>query len=228
MQQIVDWILKTTLVLGYPGVFILMAVESSVIPVPSEVVLIPAGYLAYKGHMSIALLIVIGTAGSLAGSLANYYISRHLGRVVVDSLIARYGNYILVKFHHLQKSERYFETNGEITIFIARLLPGVRHLISIPAGLSRMNVWRFSVYTIIGAGLWNLVLIIMGYFFGANEALIRQNLKLAAAATAAFIVLVVAVYVYFKVYRPRRARGAFPGAGDARLEAAVEGEEEAE
>lgn len=170
MHALLNWLVETIGTLGYPGIFLLMAMESSIIPVPSELVMPPAGYLAYKGEMHIGLAILAGTVGSLAGAYANYFAAQYLGR----PLLYRYGKYVLVGPEKLQRMESFFQRHGEISTFIGRLLPVIRHLISIPAGLSGMNHLRFSLYTLAGAGIWCTILAWIGYFIGENQDLIMK------------------------------------------------------
>jgi membrane protein DedA with SNARE-associated domain len=189
MQMLVDGIGA----LGYPGIFILMAMESSLIPVPSELVMPPAGYLAQQGLMNPWLIISAGTLGSLAGAYANYYGAHYFGR----PLILRYGKYILVppdKFHRI---ERFFLRHGEISTFIGRLIPVVRHLISIPAGLYGMNHLRFSMYTLLGAFIWCSILTWIGYLIGQNQDLIMAYSKQAVIWAVAASCLLMAVYIVF-------------------------------
>lgn len=170
MHALLNWLVETIGSLGYPGIFLLMAMESSIVPVPSELVMPPAGYLAYKGEMHIGLAILAGTVGSLVGAYANYFTARYLGR----PLLYRYGKYVLVGPEKLQRMETFFQRHGEISTFIGRLLPVIRHLISIPAGLSGMNHLRFSLYTLAGAGIWCTILAWIGYVIGENQQLIMK------------------------------------------------------
>ena len=154
---------------GFLIVFVLMAIESSVIPLPSEVVMIPAGFIAFRGgltfaspHMDAILVIILGGVGSLVGAMANYYVSLWLGRPI----LYRYGKYFFLKPSLLERSEEIFRKYGDITTFICRFLPAIRHLISIPAGLSKMNLKRFSFYTTLGAGMWCAILTYIGYYLG--------------------------------------------------------------
>jgi len=133
--------------MGYPGIFLLMAMESSIIPVPSELVMPPAGYLVQQGRMNAWAAIAAGTFGSLAGAYANYFAAHYLGR----PLILRYGRYVLIPPDKFEKVEKFFLQHGEISTFIGRFLPVIRHLISIPAGVAGMNHLRFSLYTLLGA-----------------------------------------------------------------------------
>lgn len=127
-----------------------MAMESSVIPIPSEIIMPPAGYLVHEGKMNMVLVIVSGTLGSLFGAYVNYFAAHWLGR----PLLVKYGHYVLIREETLVRVERYFAEHGEISTFIGRLLPVIRHLISIPAGLAGMNHLKFSLYTLLGAFLW--------------------------------------------------------------------------
>src|SRR5512144_1383984 len=170
MHAAVDWLVQTIGAMGYPGIFLLMAMESSVIPIPSERVMPPAGYLARQGGMSIWAAIIMGTAGSLVGAYANYYAAHYLGR----PLLLKYGKYVWITEEKFAKVEQYFKNHGEVSTFIGRLFPVVRHLISLPAGLANMNQWKFSLYTLAGAGLWVTVLTWIGYFIGANQELIMK------------------------------------------------------
>ena len=135
--------------------------------------MIPAGYLAYKGEMSLWLALLAGIGGSLGGALFNYYLSVKLGR----KLLLRYGHYVRFEEEHLVKLEKFFKSHGEISTFNGRLIPGIRQYISLPAGLARMNLARFSIYTSLGAGIWVAILIALGYFLGSNEALIKEYLR---------------------------------------------------
>jgi membrane protein DedA with SNARE-associated domain len=185
--------------MGYPGIFLLMAMESSVIPVPSELVMPPAGYLAFQGNMNLGLAIVCGALGSLAGAYANYLVSHYLGR----PLIMKYGKYVLIPPEKFEKVEQFFLQHGEISTFLGRLVPVVRHLISIPAGLSGMGRLRFSFYTLAGAGIWCCILTCIGYFIGENQQLIVQYSHKALAWIILFSITLITVYVR----RHRRRNG---------------------
>lgn len=193
MHTVIQWLLDTIGAMGYPGVFLLMAMESSIIPVPSELVMPPAGYLAYQGKMNIWLAILCGTVGSLAGAYANYYASHYLGR----PLIIKYGKYVLITPEKFERVEKFFLRHGEISTFIGRLLPVVRHLISIPAGLYGMNHLRFSLYTLLGAGIWCSVLAGIGYVIGENQQQIMQYAHQAVIWVLVASAALIAVYVWW-------------------------------
>jgi membrane protein DedA with SNARE-associated domain len=192
IHTLIQWLLDTIGAMGYPGILILMAMESSVIPLPSEFVMPPAGYLVYQGKMNLALVILCGSVGSLVGAYANYFVSHYLGR----PLVIKYGKYVLITPKKFEKVERFFLQHGEISTFIGRLLPVIRHLISIPAGLSGMNHIRFSLYTLIGAGLWCTILTLIGYFIGENQQLIMQYSHKALVWVLLFSAALIAIYVW--------------------------------
>ncbi len=173
LHQFIDWILATVHDWGYLGIFILMGLESTVLPVPSETVLIPAGYLAYQGKMSFILIVLASTLGSLAGATLNYFFALWVGRPFLE----RWGRYFFVRPELLHKTDAFFRRHGAISTFTGRLIPGIRHLISLPAGLTRMNYGKFAFYTCLGAGLWSLILTAMGWYIGGNEELIARYLK---------------------------------------------------
>ncbi len=189
-QELVDMIFDW----GYLGIFLLMAVESSFIPFPSEIVLIPAGYLASQGEMSISLVFLSGLGGSMLGAFVNYYLAFTLGR----KLLVRYGKYFFIKESALIKMENFFDKHGAISTFSGRLIPGIRQLISIPAGLSRMNIAKFSLYTSLGAGIWAMVLIMLGYIIGENQELISSYLKQITVFVVVLMVILGIVYVLYQ------------------------------
>jgi len=192
MHELITWLVETIGALGYPGIFLLMAMESSVIPVPSELVMPPAGYLAQQGQMNMALAILCGTAGSLVGAYANYFAAHYLGR----PLLLKYGKYVWITEEKFAKVETFFKNHGEISTFIGRLLPVVRHLISLPAGLAGMNHMKFSLYTLLGAGLWVTVLSYIGYFIGANRELIMRYSNQALIGAVVLSLAIIVVYVW--------------------------------
>ena len=177
--------------LDYFAIFVLMAAESSILPVPSELVMIPAGYLASQGKLDPWLVALSSSAGSITGSLISYYLALWLGR----PLVLRFGKYFFITPAHLEKTEKFVERHGEISIFTGRFIPGVRHLISMPAGLVRMRLAPFMIYTLVGATLWNMVLMVLGYVIQEQQAWLEQNLVWVVASAVLFSGMVVAVYV---------------------------------
>jgi len=189
VDLIFDW--------GYLGIFLMMAIESSFIPFPSEIVLVPAGYLASQGEMSIAMIMLSALGGSMVGAFINYYLALTLGR----KILVRYGKYFFIKEEALVKMEVFFTKHGHISTFTGRLIPGIRQLISIPAGLARMNLVEFSLFTGLGAGLWALVLTLLGYFIGENQALINTYLQEITIFVLAGLVIIVGIYYTIKKKR---------------------------
>lgn len=172
VHQVVAWLANTVGQWGYPGIVMLMALESSFFPFPSEVVIPPAAYLAASGKMNIAIVILCGTLGSLLGAVFNYWLALQFGRTFFE----KHGRYLLVSRRSLERADRFFERHGHISTFVGRLLPGIRQYISLPAGLARMNMFTFCAATVLGAGIWVIVLAAIGYWFGRNEQLLMQNL----------------------------------------------------
>ncbi len=168
ISQVVDSLLSITKELGYLGIFIGMLIESSFFPFPSEVILIPAGALIAKGEMAFGLVFLAGLLGSMAGALINYSLAFYLGRNTVNALINKYGKIFFITQKHLEKSDEYFKRHGEITTFVGRLIMGIRQLISLPAGFSKMNLFKFCFFTALGAGVWTLLLIYLGYVLGSD------------------------------------------------------------
>ena len=184
--------------MGYWGIFFLMFLESTFFPFPSEIIMIPAGYLAYQGEMNVSLVVFIGILGSLLGALFNYYLAMYFGR----KFILKYGKYFFIKEETLDKLEVFFTRHGELSTFNGRLIPGIRQLISLPAGLAKMNIARFSLYSALGAGIWVVVLVALGYLLGSNEALISEYLH-----TATIIALICVVFItLFYIIRNKRRK----------------------
>jgi membrane protein DedA with SNARE-associated domain len=201
-EAIVTWLTDTIFRLGYPGITLLMAIESSFFPFPSEVVLPPAGYLAAQGRMNVWLALGAGLGGSLIGALVNYYLAVFLGR----PLLHKYHRYFLMREASLDRAEQFFRRHGEISTFVGRLIPVIRQLISLPAGVARMRLDRFALYTALGAGIWCAILTFIGWEVGRHaevvpglDALIadpdvQRYISIAALALLPLIVVVVAVY----------------------------------
>ncbi len=185
-KTIISFLVSSISALGYPGIFILMFLESSFFPFPSEVVMIPAGYFVYQGKMNLILVIVIGVFGSIAGAWFNYFLAEKLGRKLILKFL---------KEHHLKMVEDFFKKYGPISTFNGRLIPLVRQYISFPAGLAKMNPLKFTVYTTAGAGIWVTILVFLGYFIGQNQALIHQYLNEITIITLVVIVILTIGYI---------------------------------
>ncbi len=194
IQEALRWLVQTVGDLGYAGIFTMMALESTFVPIPSEAVMIPAGYLVHQGSMSFPLSLLCGVTGSVAGAYFNYFMALWLGR----PFILKYGKYAGVSKEKFLKVDEYFHNHGEITTFIGRLIPVVRHLISFPAGLGRMNHIKFTTYTALGAAFWVTVLLSLGYLIGQEEALIKKYLSQITLGMLVLSALIVAIYIYWK------------------------------
>lgn len=209
LESFIQWLLDRFRDLGYPGIIVLMAIESSILPLPSELVMPPAGYLAAKGELNFVVVVLCGMLGSVLGALANYALAAWVGRVVVH----RIGRYVFISERSLNRAEQFFARHGEISTFIARMLPVVRHLISIPAGLARMPLGRFVLFTALGAGVWCTVLTGIGWFIGRNESVLlgalNQEVQRSVGHVMLYLVpalvLVGLVYVWWHRRRGRAA-----------------------
>lgn len=162
MQAFSDWIGQLVAQLGYAEIVFLMALESSLFPVPSELVMIPAGYLAAKGQLDPFLATAAGAFGSLIGASANYLLGRYAGR----AFLLRYGKYFLINERKYHEAEALFLKNANLATFVGRLIPVIRHLISLPAGVFGMPLLPFALITTLGAGLWCAILVAAGYYLG--------------------------------------------------------------
>jgi membrane protein DedA with SNARE-associated domain len=188
--------------LNYFWIIVFMTIESSFIPFPSEVVMIPAAYMAAaEGQMSIPMIITCGTIGALFGALINYALAYYLGRPIVYRFAnSRFGHMCLINQEKVEKAEAYFYKHGVISTLIGRLIPAIRQLISIPAGLSKMNIWKFMIYTCLGAGVWNAVLVGIGLIFHSQigkEELIAKISHYSHIIGYTAIALVIAIVVFF-------------------------------
>ncbi len=202
-QQITNWathILETT---GYAGLVFLMALESMIAPIPSEAVMPFAGFLIVDGEFSWAGVIIFSSIGSILGSLISYYLGYWGGR----PLVLKVGRFFLLDKSHLDSTEKYFTKRGEITILVARFIPVVRHLISIPAGLAKMNIWKFLIYTVIGATCWNTILVIAGYYLKENWTEIMKYSHTIDYFVVGILVLFFA-YILWKLIKDYKKRKA--------------------
>ena len=198
--------------LNYGTIFFLMMLESTVVPVPSEFVVTPAAYHAASGQLDIWLVILAATIGADLGASINYFVALYVGRPVIYRFAnSRWGKMCLLNQEKVEKSERYFDEHGIVATLTGRLIPGIRHLISIPAGLARMNYWKFLLYTTIGAGVWHSILAALGWYLHAIVPEEQLNDKISECAEYIKIVilaLVVLAIVYFliKHYTKRSSR----------------------
>jgi membrane protein DedA with SNARE-associated domain len=186
---------------GYTSVFILMVMESMVFPIPSEAVMPFAGFLIEQKTFTFWQVILVSTLGSIVGSLISYYIGCFGGMPFVK----RFGKYALLDVAELEATERFFKKRGELTIFICRFIPVVRHLISIPAGTGKMNVIRFSIFTVVGAGLWNSFLAYIGFVLKSNWDEVMKYSHIIDIVVVLFLLAIVGLYVYRHLKRKASA-----------------------
>ena len=191
--------IKTIEFLGYPGITLLMILESMVVPLPSELVMPFAGFLAEAGRMNFWLVILFSSLGSLLGSLISYYLGYYGGK----RFVLKFGKYLLLNVTDLEKTERWFQKRGDKTIFFSRFIPVVRHLISIPAGIGKMNLKKFCLYTIAGATLWNSFLAYCGYALGENWNKIRYYSEY-FSATITIILLFAGISFVYRHFKNKR------------------------
>ena len=202
-----NWLLNN---LTYPNIFLLMLLESTVVPVPSELVVAPAAYHAASGGLNVFLVVLVATIGAAVGASINYVVALYVGRPVVYKFAnSKWGKMCLLNQEKVEKSERYFDKHGIVATLTGRLIPGIRHLISMPAGLARMNYWKFLLYTVIGAGVWHSILAALGWYLHAVvpedelDATIEKYNHYIVLGIIAIVVLVIAYFVV-KHYRGKK------------------------
>ena len=178
MVEFINFFLSISQNMGYGGVVLLMAIESSFIPFPSEVVIPPAAYLASQGEMNLFFVILAGVIGSLIGAIINYWLAFYLGRVLIYKIADhRFSRFLMVNSAKIKKSEDFFLRYGNISTLVGRLVPVVRQLISLPAGFAGMNFKSFLFYTTLGSAIWVTILAVLGYAFGSNQELLARYYK---------------------------------------------------
>lgn len=201
-KAVTDWYMSN---MNYGTITLLMAVESSFIPFPSEIVIPPAAWKAAdpSGGLNIYLVVAFSTLGCLIGALFNYFIAYFLGRKIIYSLAeTKIARLFLIKRESIEKAENYFVKHGRSSTLIGRLVPGVRQLISIPAGLAKMNMRDFLIYTAIGSTLWNICLALLGYFFYSQKEMLEMYYKELTYA----VLLLGVLFVIYLVVKARKKK----------------------
>jgi membrane protein DedA with SNARE-associated domain len=207
LESFAHWIKSVVEAAGYPGVFLFITLESTLVPIPSELVMPFAGYMASQGKFSLPVILVINSVGALLGSTISYYIGVWGGK----PFLLKYGKYFLVRKHEVEKTEAFFARHGKKTILIGRFLPVIRHVISVPAGIARMPLRDFLLQTFLGSTIWGGVLILLGYFVGANWEVLSNTLSHVDHLIAAILVLaLVALGIRFVVRRRRERQNKAP------------------
>ncbi len=200
IDPIINFLVSFISQVGYFGIFIGMFLESTAFPLPSELIVIPAGIAASQGQMSLVMIIFVGTLGNVAGAIFSYYLAEFAGRTI----LFRIGKYMFVKPETIIKVEEYFKKHGSISVFIGRLLPGFRHFISMPAGIAKMDMKLFCFYTTVGSLIWTTVLAVLGYEIGENKELIKEYVHLIILGCVAVCAVLVSGYY---IYTSSRKRG---------------------
>ena len=197
VNDVINWCIHVIAVFGLPGIFVLMFLESACIPIPAETTMMFAGFAVSQGKMGLAAAIVAGVAGNVVGAWVVYYVGLYGGRPFID----RYGKYVLLKHEHIELTERWFAKYGAVAVFFCRMIPGVRSFVSLPAGVARMPLWKFTMYTALGCIPFVAILTWLGVKLGANWESLQQQFKWLDYAVLAVIV---AVVVWVVVRRLRR------------------------
>ena len=199
ISAITQWLVDTIGRMGYTGIISLMFLESSFFPFPSEVVMPPAGYLAWKGEMSLTLVLLSGLAGSILGALFNYWIAVKFGR----PFLQRWGKYFFVSQESIDKADAFFLKHGHISTLVGRLLPVIRQYISLPAGIARMPLKVFTLYTSLGAGAWVIVLTFAGYLLGEHQDLLKEYLHVITIGCVLLACAIAGGYIVYLKFRKK-------------------------
>ena len=200
LADIVAWLVSTVGQLGYTGITALMFLESSFFPFPSEVVMPPAGYLAWKGEMNLWAVLAAGLAGSILGAIFNYWIAVKFGR----PFLLKYGKYLFISPEAIDKADKFFVKHGHVSTLVGRLLPVIRQYISLPAGIARMQLKTFILFTAIGAGAWVAVLTILGYILGEHQELLKEYLHVITLSCVILAALIICGYLLWLRIKNRK------------------------
>jgi len=199
-QTLAGWYMQH---INYYTITLLMAIESSFVPLPSEIVIPPAIWKAASGELNMYLVVMFATFGAIIGAMFNYLMARWLGRVIVYGLVdSKAGKLFLLNRRKVEHAEAYFLSHGRSSTFIGRLIPGIRHLISIPAGLAKMNTGQFVLYTAMGSGIWHIILAIVSYSVYTQQELLKKYMS-----ELSFSLLAVGIiFVIYLVYKNRKGK----------------------
>lgn len=198
LKPLIEWITSFIANLGYPGIFLLMVLESALIPIPSEIIMPFSGFLVTAGKLGLIGTVLAGSFGNLVGSILTYYLGMKLGR----AFLIKYGKYIFFRVHHLEWIEQLFQKYGDKISFIGRLLPGVRTYVSLPAGIGKTNLVKFAIYTLVGSIIWNSFLTYVGMQLGRNW----KNIERYSIYLDIIAIIVVATFVIWLIYNRKKAR----------------------
>ena len=198
LKPIVEFITSFIASLGYPGIFILMILESALIPIPSEIIMPFSGFLVTTGKLGFIGVVLAGSFGNLVGSILTYYLGMKLGR----AFLIKYGKYIFFRVHHLEWIEQLFQKYGDKITFIGRLLPGVRTYVSLPAGIGKTNLFKFTIYTLVGSVIWNSLLTYVGIQLGRNW----KNIERYSVYLDVIAVIIIVAFVTWFIYTRKKAK----------------------
>jgi membrane protein DedA with SNARE-associated domain len=202
-STVIDWYMNH---INYGTVTLLMGLESTIVPFPSELIVPPAAWKAAQGEMNIFVLIIAATTGALLGSLFNYFLARTLGRTILYKFVeTKWARLFLLNKEHLEKAENYFNKYGKISTFIGRLVPVIRHLISLPAGLVKMDLKQFCLYTVLGASIWNVILALLGFFLYSQKEILEKYYKDISIVLLCIGILFV-IYLIFVGFRKKEKK----------------------
>jgi membrane protein DedA with SNARE-associated domain len=192
LEIFAEWLVDVVQWAGYIGVFVATFLESTFVPIPSEVTMIPVGVLVQSGDMNLIIVIAISVIGAVSGALFNYYIAYHYGR----RFLYNYGKYLFFNHDKMEKLDKFFASHGEISTFTGRLVPGLRHIIAFPAGLAHMNLKKFCIYTGAGGGIWMTTLIMVGYIIGGNKEVMHKYATYISLGAVAGVILLIGFYIW--------------------------------
>lgn len=199
-QSLADWYMQH---INYFTITLLMAIESSFVPLPSEVVIPPAIWKAASGELNMYLVVLFATFGAIIGAMFNYLMARWLGRVIVYSLAeSKVGKLFLLNRAKVEHAEAYFNRHGKSSTFIGRLIPGIRHLISIPAGLAKMNIKQFVFYTAMGSGIWHIILAALSYYLYSQQELLQKYMT----ELSVFLLVIGMLFVIYLIIKYRKKK----------------------
>lgn len=201
LEFIANWIIGIISSTGYVGIFILMTIESALIPLPSEITMPFAGFLVTQGKLDFIAVAVTGGLGNLFGSLIAYFVGFYGQEIFVEKFIRKWGKYLLITMEDYTKSKQWFKKYGEIIVFISRLLPAVRTFISLPAGIAKMNIRKFVIYTLVGSFFWSLFLAYVGMVLGQNWDILGSYFHKFDIILAFLLGFAVLLYVRHKLHK---------------------------
>lgn len=199
LEAVVFWVMGIISHLGYPGIFGLMALESALIPIPSEVIMPFSGFLVSLGHFNLLAVVIAGALGNLVGSWAAYALGYWAHDKIIRKLVKKYGKFILLTEDEYDSAVKLFSKNGQLFVAISRLLPAIRTIISLPAGVARLNFIKFSLFTFIGCFIWSFILAYIGVKLGENWEIIRPYFRKFDIIIITATIILIGAYIYYKL-----------------------------